>query len=47
MKVYHVLGIRHQAVIFAASPDEAVAQAITPHQFVDQLVYLSHTDVRP
>ena len=28
MKVYHVRGVRHQAVIFAASPDQAVAQAI-------------------
>ena len=28
MKVYHVRGVRHQAVVFAASPEEAVAQAI-------------------
>jgi hypothetical protein len=28
MKVYHVHGIRHQAVVFATSPEEAVAQAI-------------------
>ena len=28
LKVYHVQGIRHQAVVFAASPEEAVAQAI-------------------
>lgn len=28
MKVYHVRGVRHQAVIFATSPEEAVAQAI-------------------
>jgi len=28
LKVYHVHGVRHQAVIFATSPEEAVAQAI-------------------
>ena len=28
MKVYHVHGVRHQAVIFATPPEEAVAQAI-------------------
>lgn len=28
LKVYHVHGIRHQAVVFAQSPQEAVAQAI-------------------
>jgi len=28
LKVYHVQGIRHQAVIFAASPEDAVAQAV-------------------
>lgn len=28
MKVYQVEGIRHQAVVFAASPEEAVAQAV-------------------
>jgi hypothetical protein len=28
MRVYHVRGVRHEAVVFAASPDEAVAQAI-------------------
>ncbi len=28
MKVYHIHGIRHQAVIFAETPEEAVAQAI-------------------
>ena len=28
LKVYHVQGVRHQAVVFAASPEEAVAQAI-------------------
>jgi hypothetical protein len=28
LKVYHVQGIRHQAVIFATSPEEAVAQAV-------------------
>lgn len=28
MKIYHVHGVRHQAVVFATSPEEAVAQAI-------------------
>lgn len=28
MKVYHVRGVRHQAVAFARSPEEAIAQAI-------------------
>lgn len=28
MKVYHVRGVRHQAVVFATSPEEAVAEAI-------------------
>jgi len=28
MKVYHVHGIRHQAVVFAETPKEAVAQAV-------------------
>jgi len=28
MKVYHVRGVRHQAIIFAKSPEEAIAQAI-------------------
>ena len=28
LKVYHVEGVRHQAVIFAASPEEAVGQAV-------------------
>jgi len=28
MKVYHVQGVRHEAVVFATTPDEAVAQAI-------------------
>lgn len=28
LKVYHVGGLRHQAVIFATSPEEAVAQAV-------------------
>ncbi|MBD3175652.1 MAG: hypothetical protein GF320_10765, partial [Armatimonadia bacterium] len=28
LKVYHVEGIRHYAVVFATSPEEAVAQAI-------------------
>jgi hypothetical protein len=28
LKVYHVEGVRHYAVIFATSPDEAVAQAV-------------------
>jgi len=28
MKVYHVRGIRHQAVVLATSPEEAVAQVI-------------------
>jgi hypothetical protein len=28
MKVYHIHGLRHQAVIFAETPEEAVAQAI-------------------
>ena len=28
LKVYHVEGVRHFAVIFAFSPEEAVAQAI-------------------
>ncbi len=27
MKVYHVEGIRHCAVIFAETPEEAIAQA--------------------
>ena len=27
MKVYHVQGVRHSAVIFAETPDEAIAQA--------------------
>ena len=27
MKVYHVQGIRHNAVIFAATPEEAIEQA--------------------
>ena len=27
MKVYHVQGIRHSAVIFAKSPEEAIAEA--------------------
>jgi hypothetical protein len=28
MKVYHIHGLRHQAVVFAETPEEAVAQAI-------------------
>nr|WAH99846.1 MAG: hypothetical protein OI716_00360 [Candidatus Methanoperedens sp.] len=28
MKVYHIEGIRHSAVIFAETPEEAVAQAV-------------------
>jgi hypothetical protein len=28
MKIYHVYGIRHEAVAFAANPDEAVAKAL-------------------
>jgi hypothetical protein len=28
MKVYHVEGIRHCAVVFAETPEEAVAQAV-------------------
>jgi hypothetical protein len=28
MKIYHVYGIRHEAVVFAANPDEAVAEAL-------------------
>lgn len=28
MKVYHIHGLRHQAVIFAETPEEAVAQAV-------------------
>ena len=28
MKVYHVSGIRHEAVIFAETPEEAVAHAV-------------------
>ena len=28
LKVYHMHGIRHQAVVFALSPEEAVTQAI-------------------
>ncbi len=27
MKVYHVQGVRHNAVIFAENPEEAIAQA--------------------
>ncbi|PWB54163.1 MAG: hypothetical protein C3F06_04690 [Candidatus Methanoperedenaceae archaeon] len=27
MKVYQVQGVRHNAVVFAESPDEAIAQA--------------------
>jgi hypothetical protein len=27
MKVYHVQGVRHNAVIFAETPEEAIAQA--------------------
>jgi hypothetical protein len=28
MKVYYVQGIRHSAVIFAETPEEAIAQAV-------------------
>ncbi len=28
MKVYHIHGIRHQAVVFAETPEEAIAQAV-------------------
>ena len=28
MKVYHVQGVRHDAVIFAETPEEAIAQAV-------------------
>jgi hypothetical protein len=28
MKVYHVEGIRHCAVVFAETPEEAIAQAV-------------------
>ncbi len=27
MKVYHVQGVRHNAVIFAETPEQAIAQA--------------------
>ncbi|GAB4537167.1 MAG: hypothetical protein Kow0063_23530 [Anaerolineae bacterium] len=30
MKIYHIQGIHHQAVVFAKTPEEAVAQAIRP-----------------
>ncbi len=35
MNVYHVSGIRHQAVVFAATPEEAVSQAIASGEVGD------------